>query len=180
MTIYEYLRYKIPLRVYIRYGLLTIPEMVVLILVLMVVQNWVSIPFWLRVSLMLLWVAKEVILFPIVWRAYDHAQSEVFHPMIGLRGITQERLAPAGYILVQGELWKAEKMPGEPPIGKNMWVRVQKIEGLKLYVEPEGTVVGMRKSECGSGKDKADGGSRNAEVGKIRQMAEVGMRKWER
>jgi len=138
---------EIPSRVYIRYGLLSIPGTVVLILVLIVVRNWVPIPFWLRVSLMLLWVAKEVILFPFVWRAYDHAQSEVFHPMVGLRGITKERLAPAGYILVQGELWKAEKMSGEPPIGINKWVRVQKIEGLKLYVEPDGTEDGMRKSE---------------------------------
>ena len=145
MTIYEYLRYKIPLRVYIRYGLLTIPEMVVLILVLMVVQNWVLIPFWLRVSLMLLWVAKEVILFPFVWRAYDHAQSEVFHPMIGLRGITKERLAPAGYILVQGELWKAEIMPGEPSIEKDKWVRIKKMEGLKLFVVPEENEDGIRR-----------------------------------
>ena len=163
---------EIPPRVYIRYGLLSIPGTVVLILVLIVVRNWVPIPFWLRVSLILLWVAKEVILFPFVWRAYDHAQSEVFHPMVGLRGITKERLAPAGYILVQGELWKAEKMPGEPPIGINKWVRVQKIEGLKLYVEPDGTEDGMRKSDppssqtnrtmswqgCGSGKDRAEDG----------------------
>jgi len=130
---------EIPLRVYIRYGLLTIPGTVVFILVLTIVRNWVPIPFWLCVSLILLWIAKEVILFPFVWRAYDHAQPEVFHPMIGLRGITKERLAPAGYILVQGELWKAEKMLGQPPIEKNKWVRVKKLEGLKLFVIPEGT-----------------------------------------
>lgn len=50
---------EIPLRVYIRYGLLTIPGTVVLILVLIVVQNWVAIPVWLWVTLILLWIAKE-------------------------------------------------------------------------------------------------------------------------
>ena len=146
---------EIPSRVYIRYGLLTIPGTVVLILVLIIVQNWVPIPFWLRITLIVLWIAKEVILFPFTWRAYDHAQPEVFHPMIGLRGITKERLAPTGYILVQGERWKAEKIPGEHPIEKNKWVRVKKIEGLKLFVVLEKT------------EDR-------------RRNAEVGMRKWER
>jgi len=128
---------KIPLRVYIRYGLLTLPGTIVLILVLFVVRNWVPIPIWLWVTLILLWIAKEVILFPFVWRAYDHTRSEVSHSMIGKRGITKERLAPTGYILVKGELWKAEKTVNEPPIEKNIWVRVKKIDGLKLFVVPE-------------------------------------------
>lgn len=130
---------EIPSRVYIRYGLLMIPGTVALILVLIVVQKWVLIPIWLWVTLILLWITKEVILFPFVWRAYDHTRSEVFHTMIGERGITRERLAPTGYILVQGELWKAEKMVNEPPIEKNKWVQVKKIEGLKLFVVAEET-----------------------------------------
>ena len=145
---------EIPLRVYIRYGLLTIPETIVLILVLMVVRNWVPIPFWLGITLMLLWVVKEIILFPFVWRAYDHTRPEVPRSMIGQRGLTRERLAPAGYIRVQGELWKAENMLGQPPIEKSKWVRVKKIEGLKLFVVPEETAGGIWKSECGSGKER--------------------------
>jgi membrane protein implicated in regulation of membrane protease activity len=128
---------KIPSQVYIRYGLLTIPGMVVLVLILIVVRNWVPIPFWLQVTLILLWVAKEVILFPFIWRAYDHTRSEVSRSMIGERGLTRQRLAPAGYIRIQAELWKAEIMTGEPPIEKDEWVRVIEIEGLKLSVVPE-------------------------------------------
>ena len=128
---------KIPSQVYIRYGLLTIPGTVILILVLIVVRNWVEIPFWLQVTLICLWIAKEVILFPFIWRAYDHTRSEVSRSMIGERGLTRQKLAPAGYIRVQGELWKAEKMPGEPPIEKDKWVRVIEIEGLKLFVMRE-------------------------------------------
>jgi membrane-bound ClpP family serine protease len=128
---------KIPSQVYIRYGLLTIPGMVVLVLILIVVRNWVPIPFWLQVTLILLWVAKEIILFPFIWRAYDHTRSEVSRSMIGERGLTRQRLAPAGYIRIQAELWKAEIMTGEPPIEKDEWVRVIEIEGLKLSVVPE-------------------------------------------
>lgn len=145
---------EIPLRVYIRYGLLTIPETIVLILVLIVVRNWVPIPFWLGITLMVLWIVKEIILFPFVWRAYDNSRPEAFRAMIGQRGLTRERLAPAGYIRVQGELWKAENMLGQPPIEKSKWVRVEKIEGLKLFVVPEETAGGIRKSECGCGKER--------------------------
>jgi membrane-bound ClpP family serine protease len=125
---------KIPSRVYIRYGLLSIPGTVVLILILIVVRHWVPIPIWLWVTLIIFWIAKEIFLFPFVWRAYDHTHSDVSQAMIGERGITKERLAPSGYILVQGELWKAEKMINDPPIEKNTWVRVNKMDGLKLVV----------------------------------------------
>jgi membrane protein implicated in regulation of membrane protease activity len=131
---------------------------VVLILILIVVRNWVPIPFWLQGTLVLLWIAKEVALFPFVWRAYDPSRSEVSRAMIGQRGLTRQRLAPAGYIQVQGELWKAEKMPGEPPIEKDIRVRVIKIEGLKLFVLPE--------EEGDSGQRVNEVGSWKAEVGK--------------
>ena len=136
---------EIPSRVYIRYGLLTIPGTVVLILVLIVVQNWVPLPYWLRVTLIFLWIAKEAILFPFTWRAYDHNGSEVSSPMIGERGRTRERLAPTGYIQVQSELWKAEIMPGESSIEKDKWVRIMKREGLILFVVPEETENGFRR-----------------------------------
>jgi len=136
---------EIPSRVYIKYGLLIIPGTVVLILVLIVVGNWVPIPFWLRVTLIFLWIAKEIILFPFIWRAYDHNRSEVSSPMIGKRGRTREQLAPAGYIQVQSELWKAEIMPGEPSIEKDKWVRIKKMEGLKLFVVPEENEDGIRR-----------------------------------
>ena len=138
------IRFKeIPARVYIRYGLLAIPGTVVLILVLIIAQHWVPIPFWLRITLILLWIAKEVILFPFIWRAYDHNRSEVSSSMIGKRGLTREKLAPVGYIQVQGELWQAEIMPGEPSIEKDKWVRIKNIEGLKLFVVPEETEDGI-------------------------------------
>jgi len=38
--------------------------------------------------------------------------------MIGLRGITEDRLAPSGYVRVHGELWQAEVVQNSPPIEK--------------------------------------------------------------
>jgi membrane-bound ClpP family serine protease len=137
----------IPARIYIRYGLLMIPGTVALVLILIVVHHWVAIPVWLGRIIVLLWIAKDVIMFPFVWRAYDWNPPDISRKMIGERGITKERLAPAGYIQIKGELWKAENIGDGPPIEKGEWVRVQKMDGLKLFVVPENREDNLRKTE---------------------------------
>lgn len=128
---------NIPRRVYIRYGLLCLPGTAVLVLVLAIVQHWVPIPVWLWMTLILSWTAKEAILFPFVWRSYDSAHAEDLPTMVGRLGIARDRLAPSGYVRVNGELWKAETMNHTAPIEKNQPVRVKNIDGLKLFVEPD-------------------------------------------
>jgi membrane-bound serine protease (ClpP class) len=54
--------------------------------------------------------------------------------MLGALGVVQTDLSPAGTVLVHGELWEAHA--GEA-IPKGSRVRVRKIEGLTLEVEPE-------------------------------------------
>jgi membrane-bound serine protease (ClpP class) len=55
--------------------------------------------------------------------------------MIGERGIAKERLAPAGYVQVHGELWRAEKIDDGPAIEMGQPVKIVKMEGLTLFVE---------------------------------------------
>ena len=119
-----------------RYILLNIPECVALILILIVIQYWVVIPVWLLWSIIGFWIAKDIALFPFIWRAYDWDQHSRPRPMIGERGIAKERLAPSGYIQIRGELWRAERRGEGPPIEAGQAVRVQKMEGLTLFVEP--------------------------------------------
>jgi len=59
--------------------------------------------------------------------------------MVGKRGIVSKRLDPSGYVQVYGELWRAEQLGDKPPVEEGRPVRVQKMEGLTLYVEPEDT-----------------------------------------
>ena len=124
----------IPRRVYIRYGLLCLPGIAAFVLVLVIIQHWLPIPIWLWITLIILWIAKEVILFPFVWRSYDHAPADDSRSMVGRWGVTRDRLAPTGYVLINGELWKAEKLANEAPIEKNQRVQVRQIDGLKLFV----------------------------------------------
>ena len=141
MVILEKFR-DIPGRIYLRYLLLMIPGVMVLFLFLMIVEHWVAMPAWLFWTVILLWLAKEVIIFPFVWQAHDPNRPGLSRTMIGARGIVKERLDPAGYIQVGGELWKAERIETERPIERGDYVRVVKMEGLKLFVALESSESG--------------------------------------
>jgi membrane protein implicated in regulation of membrane protease activity len=128
---------EIPARIYLRYILLNIPAMVLIILALILAQHWITVPIWLSLTIIFIWLIKDVILFPFVWRAYDWERPGRSRSMIGKQGIARQRLAPTGYVLVQGELWKAECAEADQSIESEKLVRVVKMDGLKLYVEAE-------------------------------------------
>ena len=130
---------KIPKSIYFRYILLNIPEFAALILIVIVIQYLVVIPVWLLWSIIGFWVVKDVVLFPFIWRAYDWDRAGKSRSMIGECGVAKGKLAPAGYIQIRGELWRAEKIGEVPPIEEGQPVRVKKIEGLTLFVVPDNT-----------------------------------------
>ncbi|MGD8760977.1 MAG: NfeD family protein [Desulfobacteraceae bacterium] len=127
----------IPGRIYLRYGLLMIPGTLVLVLILIVILQWISIPSWLFWSIIGAWLAKDIIMFPYVWRAHDMSRPGISRSMIGECGIVKKRLDPSGYIQIGGELWRAESVEAGLPIEIGQVVKVIKMEGLKLYVRFE-------------------------------------------
>ena len=56
--------------------------------------------------------------------------------LVGARGQAVERLAPAGYVKVEGELWRAEAAGAEIAAGTAIVVR--EARGLTLRVEAAG------------------------------------------
>ena len=127
---------KIPKSIYLRYILLNIPGLAAVILILIIIQHWVVLPVWLFWSIIGFWIVKDVVLFPFVWRAYDWERSGRSRSMIGERGIAKERLAPKGYVQVRGELWRAEIIEGASAIEMGQPVKIVKMDGLTLFVEP--------------------------------------------
>ena len=121
-------------RIVVRYTLLQLPAIVLLILMLILVQRWVSLPAWFTWGLIAFWIAKDVVLFPLTWRAYDRSHRGSADWMIGLRGIAENRLAPSGYVHVRGELWQAEVEENSEPIEKGESVRIYGNRGLTLLV----------------------------------------------
>jgi membrane-bound ClpP family serine protease len=125
-------------RIIVRYVLYQLPASVILILILVFVRRWVDLPGWLVWGLVALWVAKDVVLFPFTWRAYDRSRQRAdVTRMVGALGIAEDRLAPSGFVRVRGELWHAEVEGGGSPVEKGETVRVREIHGLRLLVAPE-------------------------------------------
>ena len=124
------------IRILVRYILLQVPGTALLVLILIQLRNWFDLPAWSVLGLVAISVAKDVILFPFVWRAYDWDNQGEVHSMVGRRGIAKERLAPSGYIKIHGELWKAKVAGCSPPIEKGEAVRVEEMQGLTLLVRP--------------------------------------------
>jgi membrane-bound ClpP family serine protease len=123
--------------VYFRFFLLESIELGVLILALLVVQQWWAVPNWLFWSIVVGWIIKDVVLFPFVWRAYDQDTSNAAGSMIGEVGFAKSMLDPSGYIQVRGELWKAVRAGDGPPIEEGSRVRIHHRKGLTLYVRSD-------------------------------------------
>ena len=122
----------------LRYVFLQLPGWILMILMLLLLDRWFDLSTWTMLAIVVFWMAKDMVMFPFVWRAYDQNPSRVAaYGMIGERAVAEERLCPSGYVQVHGELWHAELMSGTVTVEKGQSVRVQEIRGLTLLVQPE-------------------------------------------
>ena len=123
-------------RVLLRYWLLQLPATVLLILVLVLLKDRLQLPSWAVWSIVAIWVIKDALLYPLVWRSYDVAYPVTAHSMEGEHGVATERIDPTGYVRVRGELWRAELVNGVPPIDKDERVLVETRRDFILLVRP--------------------------------------------
>jgi membrane protein implicated in regulation of membrane protease activity len=123
--------------VYFRYIFLGALELVAVVLILILIRQWLAIPQWLFWGGIAGWIAKEAALFPFVWRSYDQDAPSAAESLRGARGIAKSRLDPSGHVQVHGELWRAERTGGGPPIEAGSAVRIHRREGLTLIVTPD-------------------------------------------
>ena len=114
--------------------LLQLPVIMVIILVLLLIQDakydyrrvvWI---------ILIVWLIKDIVMYPFVWRAYDPEFNKVEHQMKGMTGIVSKTLDPLGTIKVNGELWRAETMDSGETIKKGVRVVIEAIKGLTLIV----------------------------------------------
>lgn len=82
------------------------------------------------------WAAKDVLLYPLVWRAYDHRDvPSSGHPYEGAEAEVLRALNPAGGVRIRGERWKARVARSGAPIEAGERVRVVARHGMTLIVE---------------------------------------------
>lgn len=118
-----------------RYWLLQLLGTLVLVLILFLFRRQFDIPLWIVVVVVIVWVIKDAVLYPLLWRSYDPGYPSA-HTMIGARGEAVERIDPAGFARVRGELWRAELAAGARPIEAGEPVHVEAHRALTLIVRP--------------------------------------------
>ncbi|MFO7285407.1 MAG: hypothetical protein LOD94_14015 [Gammaproteobacteria bacterium] len=84
------------------------------------------------------WMAKDVALYPFLWRAYDERSAPTAYPRQGEEGVVLDRLDPIGSVRVGGERWRARAHAHDstnPRIEAGERVRIVACEGMTLLVE---------------------------------------------
>ena len=121
----------------LRYLLFQIPQWFVLALFLWLLVDQNAVPLWPTQAFFVVWVVKDLIIYPWVRRSYETDVKTGAERLIGATGITQEPLDPEGFIKINGELWKARVEAANQPIDRNSRVKVRATTGLILLVESE-------------------------------------------
>lgn len=117
-----------------RYALLQVPAALALAVVLLsaVSRGWTTEQT--AFTILALWIVKDVLLYPLLRRAYEGSDEIEAARWRGRVGRAEEDLTPCGFVLVAGERWRAEAVGGEPFIRAGERVRVEAIDGLRLTV----------------------------------------------
>lgn len=117
-----------------RYVLLQIPGWLLAAIILYALEQRFDLPAWTIIGVMAVLVAKDFVLYPFLRRSYETQVESGAQALVGLTGVARERLDPAGYVELRGELWLAEAIPEARPIAQGERVRVVSADGIRLRV----------------------------------------------
>lgn len=121
-----------------RYWLAQLPGTVLVALVLVILERLLGFGAWLVVGGVAAWVAKDALLYPLLWRAFDTGYPDA-HSLVGERAVAAGRIDPTGLARVRGELWRAELAPDAAPVEAGEAVIVEAMRELTLIVRPAPT-----------------------------------------
>ncbi len=118
-----------------RYTLFQIPDLILLGLGLAAAVRWWDLPVLAACALVALWIAKDVIMYPILRVAYQSGGSGGVYEIHGALGVVVQPLVPSGYVRLGSELWKAELVTDSESVSVGSAIRVVEVRGLTLLVE---------------------------------------------
>ena len=117
-----------------RYLRFQAPAAVVVATALVAAVHYGLIAAATAVVVLLLWVAKDLALYPLVRRAYEPGGHGYPARLVGRCATARQALSPKGYVLVAGELWRAEAVGEDRPISAGENVVVTGAVGTRLLV----------------------------------------------
>jgi len=119
----------------IRYVLFQLPGFALAVIVVASLKILEIIPLWFALAAIPLWIAKDALLFPLTWQAYE--MQDDGHPMTGRVGVTEGEVNPEGKARFGQERWKVRTEEKEDTIPAGTRVRVSGGAGLTLTVQRE-------------------------------------------
>ncbi|UCG78558.1 MAG: NfeD family protein [Nitrospirota bacterium] len=119
-----------------KYILFQLPGTALVLISLFAVSKWAGLPVWSIWLALLLWIIKDIALYPLLWRSYSVQRRDPVRSLTGLTGTVTESLLPDGYIIVNGEQWRAVSEDKNRTIDKGEQVIVKAVHGLTLTVKP--------------------------------------------
>ncbi len=117
-----------------KYALLQLPEVLLLVLVLWLIDRWHPVASWVWAVLLAAWGVKVVALLPFVWSAYQDGPPAYSYSPVGAAAVAHEPIDPVGRVRLRGELWRAELVAEARPVAAGEPVRVIGSRGLTLEV----------------------------------------------
>lgn len=110
-----------------------IDEIIIVALILWVLPRFgIHVPWWGLVLVIVAFVVYAVTVFTLGSRILKKKPLAGLSDMLEMEGKTQGRLAPAGFVKIEGELWEARSGAGVIEAGVEVVVVAQ--EGLRLVV----------------------------------------------
>ncbi len=119
-----------------RYMLFQVPGWILTVLLLTALYSWWDLPLWAAVGLALLWLIKDLALYPFLRIGYETAATCGIERLVGAEAVVKQPLDPEGYVRVHGELWRARLTAAQGPLPVGSRVRVEAAEGMTLIVSP--------------------------------------------
>lgn len=120
-----------------KYWALQVPGAALVAVVLLGAADHFAWPLWAVWTAVALWVVKDAVLYPFLWRAYYPSDPAALpFPLEGTVGVALDRIEPSGPVRVWGELWRARLAGGTRHIERGEKVRVRGRDGLTLLIEP--------------------------------------------
>ena len=96
------------------------------------------IPLWLAAVVFAVLVVKDLVLYPLTRKAYEHGHPHGGSALLGREVQVETALNPDGWVRAGPERWRARVAETEKKriIEQGDWARVLQLEGLVLIVEP--------------------------------------------
>lgn len=129
------------------YLILQLPGVLLAGVILLLLYRWGVLPLAWAIGLFVAWAAKDLAFYPLVKDAFAPTRTGP-ESLLGARAVAQEPLAPAGFVKLGGELWRAEAVRPYPSIAAGMGVVVCARRGLTLLVEAEGPPGADERGTC--------------------------------